>query len=802
MSTPDLDWTFGPAPAADDEPPPNTAPRRPRPNSRAALRLSRRTWLLLGAVAVLALGLTVALPLIQNARSRQAVEQVVAKQEAARLAGDWDALSATYAADNVGWAITRVLRLRNGWLPTPISLPGLHADGRPGRVSRFQVIGPQLARADVQRGFVLANGAHVTFAMPQFYQFTQAAGQPAAWLQAPPPETPNDQAQHIHGPRVDVTYYPDDGDLASRVATDLSDLLVRACVDWNCPPELHVAVTFNPRDPASAASPAAFDSLLGSLSLQIILGRPSTYPTTEVNLASRLAGGYPADAAASEAVRRAAGVQALILVAQQLAPNTLMHGENAYLDAMIAREASRLGIDAPGLRQMQIANPLFNPMELWSVPLLHFTTDGALPEALVILNQILADRDVTDEQRLMHALNTAADAETWLAAGLGLERGEVELRIIQALDPRFPSGQWPSFEPDLALSCPTGPVLASLDGQTAPLFDGNYPDSSIDGWSPDGRHVALRVSGRLSVVDLSNHTGLFLPMASFQEGIPPAWASNVVLVYPASTFSKDSRPPFSNVELIFYNVSELGFGILPDYVSYLAAPSRAWAVLSGEPFGAGPELALIRALGPQVSRNPIFIAADGYNPAWSADSQHLAFALHDSSLVSLVVFDLASRDKRTILTSDNTAVPNHPRASGSSLMPAWSPAGDRLAVVSVTNAGNGFGGWAGLIRPDGAGFKRLPDARANMAPEALAYSPDGLFLAVSLFDNAGAHGVAIYSADGALLRGLPGFQVAAWSPTGHILALTSLDGVSLLHEPDATPQQIGPAGCTELAWKP
>ena len=70
MSTPELDWTFGPAPAADDEPAPNTAPRRPRSNPRAALRLSRRTWLLVGAVALLALGLTVALPLTQNARNR------------------------------------------------------------------------------------------------------------------------------------------------------------------------------------------------------------------------------------------------------------------------------------------------------------------------------------------------------------------------------------------------------------------------------------------------------------------------------------------------------------------------------------------------------------------------------------------------------------------------------------------------------------------------------------------------------------------------------------------------------------
>src|SRR6266487_461990 len=130
MSTPPIDWTFGPAPSAD-EPPPNSAPRRPRASPMAARRLSRRTWLLLGAVGVLAVALTVTLPLLESARARRAVEQVVAAQEAARLAADWDALGATYVQDPLGWGGIHAARQRNGWLPTPLSLPGLRADGRP-----------------------------------------------------------------------------------------------------------------------------------------------------------------------------------------------------------------------------------------------------------------------------------------------------------------------------------------------------------------------------------------------------------------------------------------------------------------------------------------------------------------------------------------------------------------------------------------------------------------------------------------------------------------------------------------------
>ena len=199
MANPDLDWTFDPAPDADD-PPPNMLPRRPaRPNPAAALKLSRRTWLLLGAVTLAALAIIVLLPRFELARTQNAVAQVVAAQEAARLAGQWAALSDTFAQDGAGWGAIHQQRLRNGWLPTPIRLPGLRSDGLPGRVIDFQLATPELAQADVERGFVLANGQRATFAMPQFYQFVAGA-----WRQAPPPT--GDDARHLHGQRTAETY--------------------------------------------------------------------------------------------------------------------------------------------------------------------------------------------------------------------------------------------------------------------------------------------------------------------------------------------------------------------------------------------------------------------------------------------------------------------------------------------------------------------------------------------------------------------------------------------------------------------
>ena len=47
--------------------------------------------------------------------------------------------------------------------------------------------------------------------------------------------------------------------------------------------------------------------------------------------------------------------------------------------------------------------------------------------------------------------------------------------------------------------------------------------------------------------------------------------------------------------------------------------------------------------------------------------------------------------------------------------------------------------------------------------------------------------------------------LAGWSPSDHILAITSAEGVSLLREPGdaaSAPELFGPAGCSGVAWLP
>src|SRR5262249_27009410 len=158
---------------------------------------------------------------------------------------------------------------------------------------------------------------------------------------------------------------------------------------------------------------------------------------------------YAADPAAGEAVRRVAGITALLRTAQRLAPETTRHGDNAFLDALVAREAVRLGLDPPELAQARMANPLFTPAELWSLSRNDYANASAWPEALVILTQVLAGRGAADERRLLHTLDAAQEPVAWLAAGLAItaEQAEAALARAAAFDTPLPAILPPHFTP-------------------------------------------------------------------------------------------------------------------------------------------------------------------------------------------------------------------------------------------------------------------------------------------------------------------------------------------------------------------
>ena len=246
----------------------------------------------------------------------------------------------------------------------------------------------------------------------------------------------------------------------------------------------------------------------------------------------------------------------------------------------------------------------------------------------------------------------------------------------------------------------------------------------------------------------------------------------------------------------------------PHDSQYVPSPDGVWVAVMGA--GSGTDFAL--RIIPVQGGPAIFSGTLGYNPAWSVDSRYLAFAQRNASSYSLVVFDPGAYNILTVLRGDDPGVPVLAIPAGAaagagaiSLFPAWSPAGQKLAVAVLASEGQESMGWAGLVSLNGAPLKVLPPVEPRMVPYSLAYSADGLFLSVSFFDSSSGQGVGVYSAAGRLLRWLPGAQAGPWSPAGHTLALTDLAGVSLLAEPDvpdAKPQSVGPARCSGLVWKP
>jgi hypothetical protein len=798
-----LDWTISNAPPSGEEPPEQPAPSQPPALPPVPRRSwSRRVWVLFGAVAVLVLVFTAVFSRLESVRLRQSVELVIAQQEQARLVGDWTALRSSYTDDPAGWADGQIARLQKGESSMPILLPGLQHQDQPGHVSQFQVLGSQLVRADVIRSFQFVDGTHLTLTLPQFYQY--AAG---AWRQVTPPETAADSVRTLHGARVDVAYYPADADLAASLVRDLDALLTQACADWDCPPDLRVPANFDTHEPPSWISPTPFDSLLGSLTFQTIFARQTEYRWHEISLLTSPVGGYPADAAAAAAIRRAAGIQALLVVAQQLAPHTIARGDNVYLDALVAREAVRLGLEAPGLAETQIANPLLGPDELWTLQNIDYSSDDALPEALVILNQLLANRSVADERALLHKLDSAKDLRGWLAAGLGLTAVEANARLTQAaaFEAPVPPAQQPGFIPDLVLNCPGGPVLATLAGQTAPLFSDALPDTSVSAWSPDGRRLALVISDRTGMVDLGAGTGVWLPqpMLHNQGPVSWGWASATVFVYRGLQWTLDNGHILvQSVNLALFDAkSETYLPPLQNFDSYQLSPNGAWAVVISHLDPNTSSLAIIPALGGSA----LLTATVGSNAGWSPDSGHLVYARSDAGKFSLVTLDLASGVTHTVLASDNPSVPSIASDAWLNLGAIWSPGGDQLALTASLYRNNQPHGWIGLMSSEGAGFRLLPTESPTARPYTIGFSPDGQFLAVDEV-NGGEFGTAIYSAaDGRLLRWVPDYWSAGWSPAGHVYALNSFSGVSLLRDPgdpSAMPQPFGPSGCKGVVWRP
>ena len=167
-----------------------------------------------------------------------------------------------------------------------------------------------------------------------------------------------------------------------------------------------------------------------------------------------------------------------------------------------------------------------------------------------------------------------------------------------------------------------------------------------------------------------------------------------------------------------------------------------------------------------------------YPPAWSPDSQTLAYIVNEGDYTPELVVWTVAVDKKTA------------RIGKTISPPTWSPDGEELAYVSV----EGIELVVYASMPDGTGRREV--WRGNVSYNAGEYgqalwSPDGAEILV-ISDQA-----YLVSADGSEQRSLdhdgPVGQ-AAWSPDGSWIALRDFLGISIVSRDGAELRVVAEAG--------
>jgi hypothetical protein len=519
--------------------------------------------------------------------------------------------------------------------------------------------------------------------------------------------------------------------------------------------------------------------------------------------------GVPQDEATLAATRRPIGVRALVWVAQQSTGLTQPDELRPMLYALVVRQLARLGLEPPGLEHLDVASPLFSPEQLWSLPGVHYThtPELGLRQALAVLNQLLAGQPLTAEAALFQTLPTAPDLTAWLAGGLGLSPPEAQARVAAALNPPVPLAGSRLGAPDLVLNCANGLRLASLDGRVWPLLRGDYPNSNVHSWSPDGRWLAVRIAGRLAVLDMAAGTGTWLPQPNAEFSNPAQWVGDSVLAYEAvsRTGNPEGYWPASD-SVHFYDAADPARRLAPmdGATTYLLSPDGTQAVVSRGRPSAGSFL--IPPLGGEaVSLELGFVQ----QPAWSPDSRHLAFVQQADTggHWALQVVDTATGALRTLLAAGDPRLPAANQAAQSVWASvAWSPRGDELAVAVTAYDDFQPTTWLGLVSPDGADWQLLADPAPGTGLSSALYSADGRYLAVGQTQMYRPPKTLLYDrAAAAWGRTLPGLYPTAWSPSGHSLALAGQAGTYLLASAtDGTPERLPLAGeqCYQATWRP
>jgi hypothetical protein len=766
-------------------------------------QISRRMWLILGT-AIVGLVLGAGLYTLWNRyRIRGEIERFVAAEEQAALAGDTQKIKQlTDNGDPSWWVDHAMLAEGNQAAPVPMSI--LWGLPEAGIAQSIHSIASDAVQVDVSRKFMTPDGNVVTFALPQFYHYANGG-----WKRIAPPKTIEGEKKTRPGLRVSVTYDAVDEEVVVGLSDYLDGVLAQACAAWACPDDLKLQVEFM----TTAASPNSFyyspfsqDPLLASL---IGLEPLVIFGGSTLILASPHAVGYPADAAGTDLFKRVLAVELLAKTAHAIAPDS---SNNEFLYALVERMAVRLKLEPPKVAEMYFPNPQFTAEDLWGNNQQGTPTsplgDGRLRGALALLNRLLRDSPPDWDIALFNHLNSASDPAAWLSAGMDIPLSKARERLREQYEGTYPLHVLATDPHEFTLACQDGPAVISRgDAQPTRLLAEYLSESYPMGWSPDGKRLAMTLSGQWAAVDFESGTVLSPPHPSPSPSFNVlGWASDTVIAY--QMWSQSTNSSASDPILTFYDFADpqREFPELSGIQQYILSPDKSHAAVilphkNGQIWSHG-QLALIPALGGPLT----LLDDDASSPTWSPKGDALAYVHFALDAVSLYVADPITGISREVWSSQESGLPSESEDFGI----RWSPTGGLIALTSNIS---GTESWIFLTRPDGSNARILAQPEENAASYPSGFSSDGKYFAVIHLGPRSwiLSTTLIYeTATGALIRTLPNMLgwtpwSSPWSPTGHELMLNSYNGVYLLAEPGnlkSRLEKLTGERCFALMWNP
>ncbi|MGH2524076.1 MAG: hypothetical protein ACRDH2_16340, partial [Anaerolineales bacterium] len=497
------------------------------------LKLSRWTWLTLAGLivlAVLSLGLFSGW---SRYRLRQDLARVVAEEEAAALAGDGDKLQQLTDPGAPDYWLALRLGLAQTGRAAPLPLPLLRPVRQAGVVRSVETLAQNMARVGVARQFTAPDGAVVTFALPQFYQFSNGT-----WRRIPPPDQQSLERRRHSGPHVEIGYEVGDAAFVEKnLAPYVDDVLARACAKWDCPATFKIGL--NLVHSTTGASFWDYPSPLPGDPWLFALSPPqfTRWPGNILNLPSSQSVGYPVDDASTDLFKRAIALQALFVAADQLVfyEGGQDQAQNGFLYALVARMAAQLGLELPEVDDI-LSTPEAHASIWNSGP--DIPPPTALHSALAVLNWLLRDQPPDAETRLLRALRQATGPEEWLALGLGLSPEAAGAKLRAAIESTYQAelnyrvAELPFDSYDFALGCENGPALFSLDSaQPYYLLPDYRSEAYLLSRSRDGTQLALMLRDQPVILDLSARKLYALPGATRENLAKLQWITDTVVAY-------------------------------------------------------------------------------------------------------------------------------------------------------------------------------------------------------------------------------------------------------------------------------